>query len=363
VTSVWESVLGQPRAVEMLRRSAPDPVHAYLLVGPEGCGIDIASRALAAHLLTGADNSDDRDAQLVMRGAHPDVHEIRRAGASILAEQADDIIRLASITPSEGSRKVIIVHEVHLMAADTAARLLKTVEEPPRGVHFVLVAEQVVDVIVTIASRCVTVHFGELDEDLVVESLVNRGVDRDTATAAARASHGNVERALLLATDPGFARRREMFAGIPRRLDGSGATVVAVVDEILRALDDAAAPLEQRHSDEVVAHEESLAVMGVKRGGKKALEDRHKRELRRHRTDELRSGLAEIASVYRDELALNPDRLHPQSYTDAVDRLHDAMRRLALNVNEAILLRDLIWSLPSPSSHDTLTSVLKETPA
>ena len=344
-------------------RSAVDPVHAYLLVGPEGCGTEQAARALAAHLLTGSDDADDRDAALVMRGAHPDVHEIRRAGASILAEQADEIIRLASVTPSEGSRKVIVVQEVHLMAPDTAARLLKTVEEPPRGVHFVLVAEQVVDVIVTIASRCVSVHFGELDEALVVESLVARGIDSVTAVAAARAAHGNVERASLLATDPGFNRRREMFASIPRRLDGSGATVVSVVDEILRALDDAAEPLERRHADEVTAHEEALAVMGVKRGGKKALEDRHKRELRRHRTDELRAGLAEIASVYRDELARNPDRLHPQSYVEAVDRLHDAMRRLALNVNEAILLRDLVWSLPSPSSHDALTSVLKETPA
>lgn len=356
-------MIGQPRAVEILQRSAVDPVHAYLLVGPEGCGTDTAARALAAHLLTGSDNAEDRHAALVLRGAHPDVHEVRRTGASILAEQADDIIRLASVTPSEGTRKVIVVHEVHLMAADTAARLLKTVEEPPRGVHFVLVGEQVVDVIVTIASRCVTVHFGELDETLVVESLVARGIDRETAAAAARASHGNVERASLLATDPGFARRREMFANIPRRLDGSGATVVAVVDDILRMLDSAAEPLEERQAAEVAAHEDALAVMGVKRGGKKALEDRHKRELRRHRTDELRSGLAEIAGVYRDELAANPDRLHPQSYVDAIDRLHDAMRRLALNVNEAILLRDLIWSLPSPTSHDTLSFVLNESHA
>ena len=363
MTSVWETVIGQPRAVDQLVRSAANPVHAYLLIGPEGCGTEQAARALAAHLLTGHDDADDRDAALAMRGAHPDVHEIRRAGASILAEQADEIIRLAAVTPSDGARKVIVIHEVHLMAPDTAARLLKTVEEPPRGVHFVLVAEQVVDVIVTIASRCVSVHFGELNESLVTESLVSRGVEPHVAAAAARAAHGNVERAVLLATDPGFARRREMFAGIPARLDGSGATVVAVVDDILRALDDAAEPLEKRQVEEVTAHEEALAVMGVKRGGKKALDDRHKRELRRYRTDELRAGLTEIASVYRDELARNPDRLHPQSYVEAVDRLHEAMRRLALNVNEAILLRDLIWSLPSPSSHETLTSVLKETPA
>jgi DNA polymerase-3 subunit delta' len=106
--------------------------------------------------------------------------------------------------------------------------------------------------------------------------------------------------------------------------------------------------MQNQHEREIENLEKTLAVMGVKRGGKKALEERHKRELRRHRTEELRAGLTEVAGVYRDELARNAHIHRPESYVTAINRLHQAMRTLSLNVNEAIMLRDLIWSLPSP---------------
>src|SRR3954465_10262217 len=70
-TSMWDAVVGQDRAVEMLQRAATRPVHAYLLVGPRGSGIEIAARCFAA-MLIGADG-DDR----VLRGRHPDVVEFR----------------------------------------------------------------------------------------------------------------------------------------------------------------------------------------------------------------------------------------------------------------------------------------------
>jgi len=132
------------------------------------------------------------------------------------------------------------------------------------------------------------------------------------------------------------------------------------VEQILGLIDDSTEPLIQRHEQEAADVEKTLALMGVKRGGKKQLEDKHKREIRRHRTDELRAGLAEIAGVYRDELVRNTHLAHPDAYTAAISRLHDAMRRLSLNVNEAILLRDLIWSLPSPAADAALQFVLTE---
>jgi DNA polymerase-3 subunit delta' len=132
------------------------------------------------------------------------------------------------------------------------------------------------------------------------------------------------------------------------------------VEQILALLDDAVEPMQRSHESEIDNLEKTLAVMGVKRGGKKILEDRHKREIRRYRTDELRAGLTEIAGVYRDELVRNTQLLHPDAYTAAISRLHDAMRRLSLNVNEAILLRDLIWSLPSPAADAALQFVLTE---
>jgi DNA polymerase-3 subunit delta' len=240
------------------------------------------------------------------------------------------------------------------MQPAAAVRLLKTLEEPADGVHFVLLADQMVDTLVTVASRCLTVHFGLLGADEIAAALVADGIAPGTAADAAAAAHGSLDRARLLATDPRLVHRREQFAGIPRRVDGSGATVIAMVDEVLALIDEAAEPLERRHEQEAADLEANMAAMGVKRGGKKALEDRHKREIRRHRTDELRAGLAEIAAVYRNEL-VSGRRLHsPESYIAAVERIHAALGRLSLNVNETILLRDLFWSLPGLETHETL---------
>ena len=71
--SVWDGVVGQPRAVDQLTRAAAAPVHAYLFVGPAGSTKDEAARAFAALLLTGVDDAESRDARLALAGEHPDV--------------------------------------------------------------------------------------------------------------------------------------------------------------------------------------------------------------------------------------------------------------------------------------------------
>ena len=354
MASVWDKVIGQEPAVARLRRSSRTPVHAYLLVGAEGCGKDDAARAFAAELLAGTDDDSERICRLVMSGTYVDVHEIRREGASISKDLAEEIIRLASTTGAESRSKVIIVHEVHTMRDDAAARLLKTVEEPAAGIVMVLLADQLVPSLTTIASRCVQVSFAALGEGAVRDQLVREGVETARAQDAARLSHGSIDRARLLAADPRLVERYRAFAEVPSRLDGTGATVLALVENLLALIDDAATPLAARHEAEVAEHDAQLAASGQKKGGRKALEERHKRELRRHRTDELRSGLAGIAAVYRDQMADDPELLRPQVSFDAVSTIHDAIGRLSLNVREDLLLRDLLWRLPSLSAQRTL---------
>ncbi len=357
---MWDSLIGQDKAGAFLRGTVDNPVHAYLFVGPEGCGKEEAALIFAGALIAGNDDPNDRANELARRGAHPDIHVVARQGASILKDQADEVIRLASLTPTEGTRKVIIMHEVHLMQPAAIVRLLKTLEEPSTGVFFVLLADSVDDAMATIVSRCISVPFGSLQRDDIAAVLQNEGINPDIASIAASSAHGSLTRARLLASDRQLAQRREFFANIPRRIDGTGATVIAIVEQIISMIDDSVEPIHQRHEQEIADLEKTLAVMGVKRGGKKALEERHKREVRRHRTDELRDGLTEIAGVYRDELARSERLLRPEAYVAAVARIHEAMRHLALNVNEAILLRDLIWSLPSPSTDAALQFVLAE---
>jgi DNA polymerase-3 subunit delta' len=122
--------------------------------------------------------------------------------------------------------------------------------------------------------------------------------------------------------------------------------VVRLVGELLATIDDAAAPLAERHTHEVAELEARIELLGERGSGRKTLEDRHKRELRRHRTDELRSGLTVLAGSYRDALVAG-DSPRPESLIAAVERIYHAIDAFEHNPNEALLLQSLLWSLPA----------------
>ena len=116
MASVWDSVVGQDHAVNLLKQLVDSPVHGYLLVGPEGCGKEEAARAFAACLITGSDDASTNEARLIVEGNYIDVHEIRREGAAISADQAQDLVLLASRSPVESHMVVIILHDIHFMS-------------------------------------------------------------------------------------------------------------------------------------------------------------------------------------------------------------------------------------------------------
>jgi DNA polymerase-3 subunit delta' len=325
-------------------------VHAYLFVGPNGCTKDEAARAFAALLLSGVDDADQRDARLALAGEHPDVSEVRRAGATISKDQVSDVIRSASLAPVEGSRKVMILNEFHLLDANAAARLLKTLEEPPSSAVFIVLADQVPPELVTIASRCVRIEFSAIADTAVRDVLMTEGIEPEVAELAAHAAEGNLTRARVLAVDPGLRERRAVFAAIPQRLDGTGSTVVQLCAELNGLIEAAAAPLAERQLVEVAELEARVAAAGERGSGRKALEDRHKRELRRHRTDELRTGLAVVAGTYRDALVQNHLN-RSDSVVKAVHRIHSALDALERNPNETLLLQALLLDLPSLPDH------------
>lgn len=157
-----------------------------------------------------------------------------------------EIIRNASMAPIEGSRKVMLLHEFHLLEADGAARLLKTIEEPPASAVFIVLADQVPPELVTVASRCVRIEFSTIPEATIRDVLIAEGATPAAAGQAAAAAAGNLTRARVLATDPGLMARREAFATVPQRLDGTGSNVVALCTELNALIDAAAACCSRR---------------------------------------------------------------------------------------------------------------------
>ena len=349
MSSLWAKIIGQDRTVERLRQLATTNVQSFLFVGPEGCGKELAARIFATTLITQSDKDDTREADLIMRGEFSDVNEIYRVGAAVDADEAEGVVLQSSTTPLEAKVKVIIIHEVHLMRDAAAVRLLKTIEEPAKQIIFILLADQIVPSLTTLNSRCVTINFSRLTDQNVADSLISEGVFPDKALTVAKTSHGNLDRARLLVTDTHLQRRQELFATIAMRLDGTGAAVVKIVAEIVAQLEQAASALEVRHEREIKELDDRVALTGERGSGRKAITDRHKRELRKLRTDELRSGLGQFAKTYSDLICAKPELTDGDEIMSAIRLIHKTISSLGLNTNETLALHALLLKCPSLS--------------
>ena len=285
-----------------------------------------------------------------MERMHVDVHEVERDGASITVDQVrDEIVKLADRTAVEGSTRVIIVHDFELMAAEARSTILKTLEEPDGRTILILLGEDVPSTFTTIASRSVRVNFVPIADDVVVSRLVAAGYPKEAAERAAHVAAGDLERALVIVEDADLASRLQLFEDLPKRLDGHHSTAVRLSAEILAAIESSLDAYKTKQESEVEALEERVKMLGERGSGRKALADRHKRELRRHRTNELRSGLRVLSLTYRDAMARLSDSVVAHEvlgYADAVSRIRRASEKLSRNANERLLLEDLLMSLP-----------------
>lgn len=353
---LYSQVIGQDGAVESLRAATVRPVHAYLLVGPPGTGKWAAAVSFAAALLCpgGGDGSCDV-CRRVLSGVHPDLVVIEREGPYITIEMAREIGRAAVRSPVEGDRKVLLLSDFHLVR-EAGPALLKTIEEPPPSTVFVVMAEYVPSELVTIASRCVQIDFRPLPLATVAGALESEGVEPALAIELAAAADGRLDRARLLAGDAEFVSRRAAWRGVPSRLDGSGSTAVDLARELVGLLERSVGPLRDGQAAEAAELEARLAranqVTGRGGGGRKGpktgikeLEERHKREIRRQRTDELKAGLAALAGVYRDRLISAGSAGSAANDVEAVRLVQELYANLPYNPNEMLQLQALFVRL------------------
>lgn len=351
-----------------LRSAALRPVHAYLFVGPAGTGKRAAALAFAAALLCPTTGHHDpssvpdgacESCRRALAGIHPDVIQVEREGAYIGIDTAREVTRVASMSPLEGDRKVVILDDFHLVR-DTGPALLKTIEEPPPSTIFIVLAEYVPPELVTIASRCVCIDFDPLTPAQVAAALEVDGVTAERAAHLAEASGGRLDRARLLATDPGFETRRRAWREVPTQLDGTGATVARLADELVGFLESSVEPLRVRHGAEMAelvernhraaevsgrggkAAKSTRATKAVANAGVKDLEDRQRRAERRQRTDEMRLGLATLAASYRERLGDPHRRLAAVESVAQIDKL---VKDLEFNPGELLSVQALLVRL------------------
>jgi DNA polymerase III subunit delta' len=351
VAALFADVVGQESAVAALRNAARQPVHAYLFLGASGSGVRPAARGFAAALLCPHGGCGEcGTCRRALAGSHPDLVVVERTGAALAVDDARRIALLAQRKPFEAARQVLVVTDVHL-AVRSAPALLKTLEEPPPATVFVVLCDVVPPELATIASRCVEVGFPPIPPIVITEWLVSRGVDPERARIVADGAGGEVDRARLLAEDDDYVARHELWRSVPARLNGDGALAASLTRDLMAAAESAVSPLREEHGEELAvleAESESLGERSVP--GRRDIVDRHHREERRWRTDEIRSGLGVLARAYRDRLvnAVSSGRADDQEVERcrrATDAINAAALSLERNPNESLMLESLLLRL------------------
>lgn len=313
--SVWDDLVGQEPAVEVLRRAVDDPAamtHAWLLTGPPGSGRSNAARAFAAALQCEQGGCGHCHAcTTVLGGTHPDVTLVATEGVFIRVDATRPLVELAQRSPSQGRWRVIVVEDADRFNDQSANVLLKAVEEPPARTVWLLCAPSPEDVLVTIRSRSRSVALRVPPVEAVVELLVRRdGIDPRTAAVAARAAQSHIGVARRLARDEQARERRAQVLGLASRVRGVGDAVLAAGELVETAQADAKAATEERDAQEKNELLRQLGAEGAAtlppalRAQVRQLEEEQKRRATRAQRDVLDRAMVDLLSLYRDVLVV-----------------------------------------------------------
>lgn len=333
VVQMFTGIIGHTRLTQLLAAELKRPSQSYLFVGPSGVGKASAAKIFAAGLLCpdGWEHYDPcRSCRRVASGNHPDLVIVEPEGtASVGVDRIRSTILAANLAPVEGDRKVFIIDEASSMSTGAANALLKTLEEPSRSTHFILVAESEDDLPSTIASRCRVLQFGRVSEGLITAGLTNRGVDASRAGEAARISSGRPGLAILLATGDRIAGFREVWIGVPPRVTTDPGDAGRLAAELAESTSPLLDTIRARHAEEAV---------DTKRD-----RERQQREIRRAGQELLGNGLEILASVYADAASAQfggPVRNTDLPMADLIAATpHDAVRNAEKCLEAVVALR------------------------
>jgi len=237
-------LIGHSEALAWLRTALANDRfgHAYLITGPRGVGRRSFALEVAQALNCQASDVGQRpdhtcqQCRLIQRNVHPDVRTVRRAperraivlrasGSGPQRDYADNVEFIqsdAQLKPVIGRKKVYLIINAEELAEDAANRLLKTIEEPPGFVVFLLTAIERGAVLPTIVSRCGEIRLRPMPRADLATALHQRGVESERAELLAALAGGRQGWALAAAADSVVIEQQEAFvAQLVEALAGS----------------------------------------------------------------------------------------------------------------------------------------------
>lgn len=274
------------------------------------------------------------DCRRVARRTHPDVHYLAPESATgYLIAQTRDLLEDVALSPIRARGKVYIIDRAEQLRANTANALLKTLEEPPANVTFILLGTSTDVMLPTIVSRCQCVPFRPLSLE---ESTV--AVEHATGQPAARcrmavAVAGSPARAVeFLKSADRVAARRAMVRAVDALAHADEADILASAKDLMGAIH---APLAEVKSTQQAILEQNQDYLS--RGALKQLEDRNKRELNARERSGIMEALASVRSLLRDALMM----VEGAQGSPVDDDVLDVVERIAACATTAGVIRAL----------------------
>lgn len=204
----FEDVAGQEHIITTLRHAVEEDriAHAYLFCGPRGTGKTTIAKLLAKAInCTGEVKPCDEceNCKEITLGNHPDVIEIDAASNNGV-DEVRNLIEKVKYAPTQGKYKVYIIDEVHMMSTGAFNALLKTLEEPPAHVVFILATTEPHKILPTIISRCQRFDFTKLSQEDMIHRMKevieqeNYQCDDDALQMIAKLADGGMRDALSI---------------------------------------------------------------------------------------------------------------------------------------------------------------------
>ena len=335
-----KSLSQQPRVQNFLATAVREKhlSQAYLFVGPPGTGKTEAAQALAQCVIcpNGGDGSCDECIRVAHR-THPDVHFLTpESSTGYLIAQIRSVIEDVSLAPVRSKVKVYIFSDAGLLRGAAANALLKTIEEPPEAVMFILIARSAAQLMPTISSRCQQVPFRVIAPEAAVGSVVAATGAEESVARIALAVAGTSNNAAEFLSSPERRQTRRLvvrtIAELPQDDDWDVLVAAKQVVEAVRV------PLgELKKAQEAAMGQEAdyLSASAMKQ-----LSDANKRKLTVRERSGMMEVFAAVSSLLRDILVRSEDVSQPIvniDFRDVVDRLASAVgSKGALRALEAV---------------------------
>ena len=203
-TSAYKTVLGDKLAGRLS--------HAYLLLSPDKEMLDEYLKVFAKLITCSSDEpcGNCRACRLIDDKTYPDVFFYPINGQNVVVEDVNSLIAETFVKPLEGDKKVFVISNAETMNLPSQNKLLKTLEEPPKGVHIIIGATSEHPLLSTVKSRVKKLELPFFSADKLIETLKDDCPDQERLKNAISCGDGTVGKALALYQDENLSKAIEL---------------------------------------------------------------------------------------------------------------------------------------------------------